>query len=180
MKKACKLSMSFPRYLKWCVICVGIFFVIEIIVFNTVVLVFLWKFSGILNQFVKAPGDTFIDKLSKVDHFRDLVSMGKEGGFTTIFQHTVGRIYIESLDSYSPYCENSSRKLTGLHNARLPRVSKFGIDVSESGESLYLLSRIKQRNHHKDLKWENLVVDIGMLVFMASHYLETFINLYFI
>ncbi|KAL4225323.1 hypothetical protein ACF0H5_016011 [Mactra antiquata] len=161
MSRGCLLSLSFPRFLKWIVIGLGIFFIIESIIFNTVILYSLWKFRTVLTQVLNAPGYTFIDKLTTLQEARDVINVGKEGGFTTLMRHTLGRVYVESLDPTDSCQWNDSLKVTSQQNSHLPLVSKFGIDVSNAGEALYLYRRIKQRQLYSPVKWKNLIVDIG-------------------
>ena len=51
-------SLSFPRILKRCAIVVGVFLLLELVIFNIVILYAFWNLSGAISAVVNAPGAT--------------------------------------------------------------------------------------------------------------------------
>ena len=162
MRKLCGLSLPCQRYMKTCIFCLIGFFIIESIIFNTVVLYIIWNVQSSFNDIMQAPGRTFLDKLAVNPFFASLIYTGKEGGFSTLLENTIGRIYIESVDNEFNL-QKSKKDSSQIHGSSLNSrhtVSRLGIDVSSAGEAMYILERIQNLDVNRT-NWEKLIVDIG-------------------
>lgn len=162
MRKVFGLSLPFQKHMKTCVICIITFFVLESIIFNTVVLYIIWHFYSSVTEIIRSPGATIVDKLAVNPYFAELVYTGKEGGFATILENTIGRFYMETIEKDKSL--KQSRRHVQKVNDEKPwehiQISRIGIDVSSSGETLYILERIKNLERNRT-NWQKLVVDIG-------------------
>ncbi|KAK3595717.1 hypothetical protein CHS0354_025339 [Potamilus streckersoni] len=166
-------SLSLTRYTKYfCVILFG-FFLVELIVLNVFVFYCFWSIKDIIVPFVNARGDSFLDRLASVKTFQSAVEIGKDGIFVKFLQETLERLYIEShspfisgvhfkkesLDikkEYVNFEKNFSEKYCREH--AVPMISFIGLDISHSGEALYIYKRIEQQH---SFPFEKIVVDIG-------------------
>ncbi|KAL3857867.1 hypothetical protein ACJMK2_012497 [Sinanodonta woodiana] len=168
-------SLSLSRYTKYfCVILFG-FFLVELIVLNVFVFYCFWSIKDIIVPFVNARGDSFLDRLASVKTFQSAVELGKDGVFVKFLQETLGRLYIEShphspfisdvrckkesLDlkkEYFNFEKNVSEKYCREH--AVPVISFIGLDISHSGEALFIYKRIEQR---QSFPFEKIVLDIG-------------------
>lgn len=155
--------MKIPSYLcsvrRRCLTVVVVFFVIESLVLNTVVLLFMASLQNMVSNILNAPGDNLLDKLSSNPLYQNFVSFGKEGGFKNLVEHTVGRLYVENncVLLYHQKTNTSKQNHVGPGN---PSISKIAVDVSNAGEALYIMRRIEARFTTPFL-WNTLVVDIG-------------------
>ena len=136
-------SISFSRIMKRCAIVIGAFLLFELVIFNVVILYAFWSVRGAITEIVNSQGATFLDKLAVNPVFQDLVLQGKEGGFASLIRNTVERFYIES---YENCARKSSKSTESKHHSELcVKLSSIGLDVSGSGEALYIYRRIQQR-----------------------------------
>lgn len=122
----------------------------------------IWHLYSSFTEIIRSPGANLADKLSVNPYFAELIYSGKEGGFATILENTLGRIYIETLTQDESF-KHSRKRVTKGNDMGLwekLRISRIGIDVSSSGETLYILERIKNLDSNKT-NWQRLVVDIG-------------------
>ena len=149
-------SLSFPRILKRCAIVVGVFLLLELVIFNIVILYAFWNLSGAISAVVNAPGATLFDKLAVNPTFQELVTAGKEGGFVSFLHNTFERLYIESYDKCSKSSGGSSKLKE--QSKTCMKVKSLGLDVSGSGEALYVYQRMQERTYKP---WEEIVIDIG-------------------
>ena len=143
-------NISFARIIKRCAIVLGAFLLFELVIFNVVILYAFWSLKGAISDIVNSQGATFLDKLAVNPVFQDLVIQGKEGGFTSLIQNTVERFYIESYDN----CARKSTKLKlsdSRHLSGCVRLGTLGLDVSGSGEALYIYRRIQQKLAQGDI-----------------------------
>ncbi|XP_045201669.2 uncharacterized protein LOC123555125 [Mercenaria mercenaria] len=162
MRKFFGLSLPCQRHLKSCVICIVVFFVIESIIFNSLVLYIIWNLHSAISDIVSAPGETILDKLAVNPFFAKLIYSGKEGGFVTLLDNTVGRVYMETVENLDG-TKQSRRRISRLNDGTAMRqhyINRIGIDVSSSGETMYILERIQNLEINRT-KWEKLVIDIG-------------------
>ncbi|XP_071093041.1 uncharacterized protein [Haliotis cracherodii] len=144
---ALKLSICRNRGLCKC-LCYAflVIVVVEIVVFNTLVLVALMSVRKELSTVLDAPGNSLMDKLMNNNKFQEIVGVGRNGGFAKMMEETIGRIYIVSNPS------------SGNDKSSQPRLSFLGIDVSNAREATFLYRRIQSRT---DFPYTRLIVDIG-------------------
>lgn len=153
--------LHFLRYLKVFAVGVGIFFIIESVILNTIILCTIWNVRTTFNEIIKAPGVTFLDKLAFNPWFLDIISSGRHGGFAALIKHSIDRIYIESIENDESENARKSSKYRIIHGPfQQPSISKLGIDVSSSGEVLYIAQRIQNLESNRT-NWKKLVIDIG-------------------
>ena len=105
-----------------------------------------------INQVVLNFNRNGFDGLSEVSGLRKLVNEGKTGGFINLQQQTLDRLFIVSQPIPSNG-EDSKAKNQGGRS-----ISFFGLDVSHSGEALYIYKRILNR---PSFSAKLLIVDIG-------------------
>ena len=149
-----KFILGFPRYLKTCAIVVIIIFIIESVILNTIILVSLWHLGSAVARVLQAPGGNFVDKLAVDPVFQQLVYTGKDGGFKSLIEHTLGRLHIID-DSCVAGAVNKDGTCSW---SDYPRIQTLGIDVSGAGEVTYIYRRM-QKYYHKP--WTKLIIDIG-------------------
>jgi hypothetical protein len=161
MRKSFGLSLPCQKHIKTCIICLVAFFVIESILFNTIFLYIIWNLRASFNDVIKAPGETFLDKLAVNPFFASLVYSGKEGGFAKLLENTVGRVYIESIENYN--VKRSRKGVSHIQDSSSNSrhtINRLGVDVSSSGETMYILERIHNLGVNRT-NWEKLIIDIG-------------------
>ena len=100
-------------------------------------------------------GVTFIDKLVKIPTIRNILYNGKSGGFIKLIQNTLDRVYIVTENG------NVSAGNFPLSEFDCSHLSFLGLDVSNAGEALYLIRRIKQRGAQFSKRYRRMIVDIG-------------------
>ena len=156
MRQLSANSVSLPRIIKRCAIVVGVVLLLELVIFNIIILYAFWSLKGAISAVVNAPGVSIIDKLAVNPTFQNLIEAGKEGGFVSLIQNTLERIYIESYGK----CAKRNSKFSGSEEPDSPclKVNSIGLDVSGSGEALYVYQRMQERTSKP---WEEIVVDIG-------------------
>ena len=142
-------NISFARIMKRCAMVLGAFLLFELVIFNVVILYAFWSLKGAITDIVNSQGATFLDKLAVNPLFQDLVIQGKEGGFASLIQNTVERFYIESYDKCTRK-STKSKSSKSKHQEGCVRLGTLGLDVSESGEALYIYRRIQQRLSHTE------------------------------
>lgn len=146
--------------------CIIAFFVVESLILNTVVIVFLFGVRSMISDIINSPGDNIFDKLASNPMYQEFVAYGKEGGFKKIVDHTVGRLYVEhNCGAYflkkTPEFSRQSNK-SNINENLLPSISRISVDVSNSGEAVYIMQRIQMKYaEFNKLPWSPLVVDIG-------------------
>ncbi|KAK7462104.1 hypothetical protein BaRGS_00038476 [Batillaria attramentaria] len=128
--------------------------VVELLFLNFLILyTYAWVRQDISAVFSDSDPDvSLMDRLLKSPTFRNLVYEGKSGGFLSLLQETLERVYIVS----NP--QDSSAE-TSAFNGR--KISFLGLDVSSSGESAYLHRRIVARGRAFTDKYRNIIIDIG-------------------
>ena len=158
MRKLSANSVSLPRIIKNCAIVIGFFLLLELVVFNIIIIYAFLSLKGTISEIINAPGATFLDKLAVNPAFQNLVEAGKEGGFVSLLHNTVERIYIESHDRCAKKSSKSQKSKSKPPCETSMKVSSVGFDVSGSGEALYIYRRIQERTSKP---WEEIVIDIG-------------------
>ena len=93
-----------------------------------------------------------LDGLSEVSILKTLVKEGKTGGFINLHQQTLDRLFIVSHPIPSNRQGGKAKSQGGSS------ISFIGLDVSHSGEALYIYKRILNR---KSFHAKLLIVDIG-------------------
>lgn len=158
MRKMSISPVSFQRIMKKCAIITGTFLLLELVVFNLVILYAFWSLKGAISDIVNSQGATFLDKLAVNPAFQDLVTAGKEGGFASFIHNTFERIYVESSETCNRKSSKSVNAKQSETDESCVKISSLGLDVSESGEALYIYRRIQERTSRP---WEELIIDIG-------------------
>lgn len=138
--KNCSIS---PRHiLKYCCFALGAVFVVELLLFNVFVSYGYFLVRDNIRPVFNNRGQSWMEKLLESKYVKEAVHGGKAGGFVSLIQETLERVYIT-------IPEDGSNHL---------KVATFGLDVSHSGESLYIYKRLARRKH---FMYSRLVVDIG-------------------
>lgn len=158
MRKISANSVSLPRIIKNCAIVIGFFLILELVVFNIIIIYAFLSLKGTFSEIINAPGATFLDKMAVNPAFQNLVEAGKEGGFVSLLHNTFERIYIESHDRCAKKASKSQKSKSKPPCETSMKVSSVGFDVSGSGEALYIYRRIQERTSKP---WEEIVIDIG-------------------
>lgn len=126
--------------------------VVELFILNIVIIYTFISLKQEFNGVFKSSSDlSVIDKLLQRPLFRDLIYHGKNGGFLSLLQETLERVYI-----VSEPCRSASKD---AHFQR--QISYLGFDVSSAGEANYLQKRIQSRASLFSDHYMLLIVDIG-------------------
>lgn len=130
-----------------------VFMVTEFLVLNFAFFYAVTYISNELSQ-MKSPyrHASLFEKMYNNDKIRNAINAGKEGGFISIIQQTLERLYIvhEESEKTMPWSDKDGKKMKAI--------SFLGLDVSHSGESSYLYKRILAR---KSFPYNFLIIDIG-------------------
>ena len=110
------------------------------------------RVTAYINQMVLNFNKNGFDGLSEVSGLRKLVNEGKTGGFINLQQQTLERLFIVS----HPIASNGGNSKAKNQGGR--SISFLGLDVSHSGEALYIYKRILNR---PSFNAKLLIVDIG-------------------
>ena len=136
-----KLSFLSPtQSLKWICLFILTFLLLELLLFNCVIFYALGVMQRTLGPLLNVGDVDWKEDLKRAPWVRELVYKGKAGGFVSLMQDTVERIYM--VEEGGP--EN--------------KIKTFGIDVSHSGEFLYIYKHILAR---RNFPYARLVIDIG-------------------
>ncbi|XP_061197809.1 uncharacterized protein LOC133205931 [Saccostrea echinata] len=139
MRKFSFLSPS--QSLKWICLIILTFLVLELLLFNCFIFYGLGVLHRTFGPLLNIGDVDWKEDLKQARWVRELVYRGKAGGFVSLLQDTVERVYmIEGGGSEGK------------------KIKTFGIDVSHSGEFLYIYKHILARRH---FPYARLVVDIG-------------------
>ncbi|KAK3102070.1 hypothetical protein FSP39_008533 [Pinctada imbricata] len=144
MKKTMGCQTSPSKCLKGLCGLVAFVLVFELLVFNYF---FIHGFFAFRNTFVNLPNlekTNWVDSIQNIAWARKVVNAGKSGGFVGVLQNTLERLFY-----ISPNNDNSSS---------LQHIGTFSLDVSHSGEFLFIYKRMLSR---RDLKFSKLVIDVG-------------------
>lgn len=95
-----------------------------------------------ISPVLEKQSNSWIDKLAESKVIKDIVYAGKAGGFVSLIQQTLERVYITIPEDGAGHM----------------KIGTIGVDVSHSGESLYLYRRMSRRRMSM---YKPLVVDIG-------------------
>lgn len=136
-----KLSFLSPtQSLKWICLFILAFLVLELLLFNCFIFYALGVLQRTVGPLLNIGDVDWTEDLKQAPWVRRMVYRGKAGGFVSLMQDTVERLYmIEE--------EGSEKKLR-----------TFGVDVSHSGEFLYIYRHILAR---RNFPYARLVIDIG-------------------
>ena len=137
-------SSSPTKVFKCCCIFVGIVIVLEVLIANILLLYGIMIIHSTINPVLQKEGN-IVDKLGESWLARTLVMHGKNGGFASLIQNTIERLYFD-------YTTSPAHGFDGVG------VASLGIDVSDSGEALYIYRHLLQK---KSFPYTKLVVDIG-------------------
>ncbi|KAK3085060.1 hypothetical protein FSP39_023644 [Pinctada imbricata] len=132
------------KSLKWFCAVVAVILIVELLVFNYLILygyLALRQSVGSLSHLGQAD---WVDRVQRVGWVRGVVDAGKSGGFVGALQNSLERLYIVL---------PSSR-----HDPDLPQIGTFRLDVSHSGEFLFIYNHMLS---HRDLRFSKLVIDVG-------------------
>jgi len=154
--------VSYRNFIRGFILSLLVLFVLESLIINSVLFYYIWKFTYILSEFSYS-GDSLVDKLSSYSAFQNMIFSGKDKGFRNLIDNTVGRLYIynehsclyDAEDSNSAGTMSSESVQKGFNALTL---NKVGVDVSSSGEVMFILSRMQAQ---KSQPWAQFVVDIG-------------------
>lgn len=139
MKRFSLLSPT--QSLKWICLIILTFLVLELLLFNCAIFYGLGLIHKTFSPVLNIGSVDWKEDLKQAHWVRELVYRGKAGGFVSFMQDTVERVYmIEEGGS-------DGKKL-----------KTFGIDVSHSGEFLYIYRHILAR---RKFPYARLVIDIG-------------------
>ncbi|XP_021365984.1 uncharacterized protein LOC110458555 [Mizuhopecten yessoensis] len=124
-----------------CFVVVGVL-IIELMFFNMFIMYGYHLMKDNITPVLNKQSNSWIDKFAESKMVRDFVYSGKAGGFVSLIQQTLERVYVA-------FPEDGSNRM---------KVGMLGLDVSHSGESLFLYRRLSRR---RKFMYEHLVVDIG-------------------
>lgn len=123
-----------------CWIVIGLFF-LEIFLFHSIVIYSFFKYKNYFLPIYNPNGRDFVEKFTSNKFSKDVIFSAKYGGLSSLLQNTLERVYIANPESM----KNDS-------------LVTFRLDVSHSGEFLFLYRRILSR---KFFPYSKLVIDIG-------------------
>lgn len=136
-----KLSFLSPtQSLKWICLFILAFLVLELLLFNCFIFYALGVLQRTVGPLLNIGDVDWTEDLKQAPWVRRMVYRGKAGGFVSLMQDTVERIYMLE--------EGETGK----------KLKTFGIDVSHSGEFLYIYRHILAR---RNFPYARLVIDIG-------------------
>ncbi|XP_060076054.1 uncharacterized protein LOC132555708 [Ylistrum balloti] len=141
LKGCASISSPLKIFKCCCFVVVGVL-IVELLFFNLFVLYGYNMMRENIAPVLSKQSNSWIDKLAESKVVRDFVYAGKAGGFVSLIQQTLERVYVT-------FPEDGSKGM---------KVGTFGLDVSHSGESLYLYRRMSRRRMSM---YKRLVVDIG-------------------
>ncbi|CAH1792367.1 unnamed protein product, partial [Owenia fusiformis] len=135
-----------------------IFSIISILFLNLLVFNIL-LYYGYSRMSTSLTGNSWLENILSSPQIQKLIQNGKAGGFVNLQQNSLGRIFIMTsnkitntkLDNLTTQAGKSAPE---IHES----ISYLGIDVSDSGEALYVYKRILSRHL---FPYKKLIVDIG-------------------
>lgn len=132
------------RSSKYICLIVAIVALLEFLLLHVFLFYVFIQYKDSFSPLIDPKGRNLIEKFSSNKFVKDAISTAKYGGFVSLIQETVERIYVTNTGT------DGNHSITSL--------GKFKIDSSHSGEFLYLYERILSRRH---VKVSRLIIDVG-------------------
>lgn len=179
-----RYSVASRQYVMKCVSILYILFFIEFLFLNMACVYLMWHFRSLLtdiNVILTNPYslDSLTNVLSKYEVFRDAVHGGKNGGFKTLMDYTLARLYVENDRPCDWGCKHVNN-LTSAADTGSHWINTLRLDVSSSIETTFVMKRMQK--HRFVLNYllfkKNLQFHLSVIILSSTGVAQSYIGTY--